>query len=113
MQKIPSPKKTRFVDSYYQYCKYYFSVVRLFTFYKSSPLSPEYKFEEIVQVDLCSIPSSLAFSTTSILCGTNPIIEIDFLKGDQEPYLAEAEIRKTHQERPIAMFSLYDHGKVR
>ena len=62
--------------------------------------------------DLDSNPSSLAFSSTSIICGTDSIIEVDFIKQQQEPYLAEAEIRKTHQEKPIAMFTLYDSGKV-
>lgn len=62
---------------------------------------------------LDSAPSSLAFSSSSLICGTDRIVEIDFHKQTVEPYLADAELRKTHQEKPIDMFALYDGGKVR
>ena len=88
------------------------SLVKLFTLTKTSPLDEHYNLREVLKSELSDSPSSLAFSTTSLICGTEKIVEIDFLKGGHEPYLAEAEIRKTHEEKPIAMFTIYDSGKV-
>ena len=89
------------------------SIVKIFTLTKTNTLDEHYNLREVLKNELCECPSALAFSTTSLICGTDKIIEIDFIKNCQEPYLAEAEIRKTHQEKPISMFTIYDSGKER
>jgi hypothetical protein len=87
--------------------------IKIFQFSKQHALDKEYEVLEVIRMKLDSAPSSLAFSTSSIICGTDRIVEIDFHKQTVEAYLADAELRKTHQEKPIDMFALYDGGKVR
>ncbi|CAG5090162.1 Oidioi.mRNA.OKI2018_I69.PAR.g12482.t1.cds [Oikopleura dioica] len=89
------------------------TTIKLFQFSKQHALDKEYEVLEVLRVKLDSAPSSLAFSSSSLICGTDRIIEVDFHKQTAEPYLAESELRKTHQEKPIDMFALYDGGKER
>ena len=59
------------------------------------------------------IPSSLLFTSTSVICGTDPILEIDLQSGQVEPYLGPEELAKIYKEKPIEIFRIYSNGHER
>ena len=58
------------------------------------------------------IPSSLLFTSTSVICGTDPILEIDLQSGQVEPYLGPEELAKIYKEKPIEIFRIYSPLQV-
>ena len=52
--------------------------------------------DEYDPVVLQQVPSSLVFTSTSIICGTDPIIEIDLRSGNTEDYLGPDELAKIY-----------------
>jgi len=69
--------------------------------------------EPMDTIELDEIPSSLLFTSTSVICGTDPILEIDLQSGQVEPYLGPEELAKIYKEKPIEIFRIYSNGHER
>ena len=53
--------------------------------------------DEYDNVLLSEVPSSLVFTSTSIICGTDPIVEFDLRTGNTENYLGPDELVKIYK----------------
>jgi len=69
--------------------------------------------EPLDTIELDEIPSSLLFTSTSVICGTDPILEIDLQTGQVESYLGPEELAKIYKEKPIEIFRIYSNGHER